>query len=34
MALVGNERGYLELNYLIENGSFVIEAENHDGYVW
>lgn len=34
MALVGNERGYLDLDWTVKNGSFVIEAENHDGDTW
>lgn len=34
MALVRNERGYLDLDWWAENGVFGLEAENHDGDVW
>lgn len=34
MALVRNERGYLDLDWWVENGVFGLEAENHDGDVW
>lgn len=34
MSLVGNEVGYLDLNWWAENGVFTFEAENHDGDVW